>query len=587
MTVYIKKYSAILATAVLASAFFAAPYLVPATPDSPIFRAGSLTALLLLACFSPIRHALMHHSLRTLLYGGVFGLVLSVCLSLGAELLEYSALLPGMGSLVRRLAIPFMMAPFTGILISYLFVHLPPPCKRKHQPIPFAAFFLLFSLCYGAILLALYPGVLSYDFAHEIDQFTKGYFYAAHPVFHTLFLGSLFSLGETLFGSMTAGAALYHTVQLLLLSALFAWACTFIQRRVPYRSVVLILAAGFAFLPFHGVLAVSTAKDPLFAGLCTMLCLLLWEIAENPTAFLSGYLRPLRFALCCLGISLLRHNGVFAYAPACIALLLLCRNRYKKALCVIFMSILLTVCIPKGLESAVNAKRIPSTELMSVPCQQLMRTARYGDLPEDEFIQVERWFPNATHTYKSHFADPAKGGNFNSNRYRKDPMDFWTTYAKYGLKYPRIYLEAFLENSTGLWYPDDTSHAHSLSNEESEYIYLNTTYPFAPELYPIKPGSKFPALQKILYASTHDSKHQNYPIISQLFCPATYTFLLLLTTLLAFYHHKKYLALCTIPIWGIFVSLLFSAGIFIRYAYPLMTTVPLLFSLVFFSQQRE
>ena len=40
------------------------------------------------------------------------------------------------------------------------------------------------------------------------------------------------------------------------------------------------------------------------------------------------------------------------------------------------------------------------------------------------------------------------------------------------------------------------------------------------------------------------------------------------------YRKEKYLALL---IWGILISLRFSVGIFIRYAYPLMPRAPLLF----------
>lgn len=49
----------------------------------------------------------------------------------------------------------------------------------------------------------------------------------------------------------------------------------------------LLLTAAMAILPYNGVLAISTIKDTLFTGLCAMLCLTLWEIAESPEAFLA------------------------------------------------------------------------------------------------------------------------------------------------------------------------------------------------------------------------------------------------------------------------------------------------------------
>ena len=106
---------------------------------------------------------------------------------------------------------------------------------------------------------------------------------------------------------------------------------------------------------------------------------------------------------------------------------------------------------------------------------------------------------------------------------------------KYAKKYPRIYLEAFLEHCAGLWNPDDVSHSNSLAGESYDYVYLITEYMYKPERYAIQPHSLLPGLKNVLYDFTHHSKHQQLPVLAQLFCPATYTFLLLLATLFAFY----------------------------------------------------
>ena len=579
----LRRRSALFAALFALAAAFAAPYLVPSDPDSAVFRVGTLGALLLLACFFPVRTALERRSPRELGFGFLFGLIFALCVALGCELAHYGELLAGMGSLLRRLAVPVMAAPLLGALCSFGFA-LSPKEEVHTREVPFIAFFLLFTLCYGAVLLALYPGVISYDFAHEIRQYRSGVFEAAHPVFHTLLLGTIYRIGEALFGSMTAGAALYSIVQLLLMAALYAWACVFLSRRVPL-SVTLTVAACFALLPFHGVLAVSTAKDPLFSALCVVLCLLLWEIAESPAAFLQSRLRMARFAAVCLLLSLLRHNAVFATIPACIGVLLLCRPARRRAAAVCLMTLALCTGVPKGTETLLGAKKTPGSELMSIPCQQLMRTAEYAPLSEEEYAEINEWFSNATIRYRAHCADPAKGGNFDFARYQRSPRSYWSMYLRYGLRYPRIYLEAFLENTRGLWYPGDTSHAHSLSTEENKYIYLNTTYPFAEGEYDIEAQSLLRPLHKLLYASTHESRHERFAFIAELFCPATYTFLMLFVTLLLLRRRERRLALSLLPLWGLLLSLLFSAGVFVRYAYPIMSAMPVLLALAVFARR--
>ena len=579
----IRRYAAALAALSMGLLALAAPYLIPANPDSAVFRSGTLGLILLCACYAPVRRALARHDARSLVYGGAFALIFAVCLSLGSELSIYDGLLPGMGSLLRRLAVPVMAAPALGALASFLFTLSPKEDVDGRQPIPFPAFFLLFVLCYGAVLLALWPGIISFDFPHEIAQYTSGEYFAAHPVFHTLLLGGLYQLGEALFGSMNAGAALYSVVQLLLLAAMFAWSCVFVQRRVRRRSVVLALAAFFALMPVHGAMAVSTAKDPLFSGLCVVLCLLLWEIAEDPDAFLHSGLRIARFAGCCLGIALLRHNGVFAFLPACIALIAAARGRRGRAALVAVCALAVSMAVPRAHEAAVGAQSAPSSEMMSVPCQQLMRTAEYADVTEEEYAELNSWFSEVTFRYRPHCADPAKGGNFAFERYQEDPGAFWSMYLHYARKYPRAFVEAFLENCVGLWAPDDVSHAHSLGGEEGEYVYLTTVYTYTG--YDIDATSRLPALQKLIYAFMHDSVQQKYLVLAQLFAPATYSFLLLLATLLLVKRGHGRLALTALPLWGIFLSLLFSAGIFVRYAYPIMSGAPVLLALALFRRE--
>ena len=69
---------------VLAAAY-AAPYLVPDSPDSLVFRDGILPALLLLAAAYPARAAFEKHPARALKYGGFLALVFSFFLGLSAR----------------------------------------------------------------------------------------------------------------------------------------------------------------------------------------------------------------------------------------------------------------------------------------------------------------------------------------------------------------------------------------------------------------------------------------------------------------------------------------------------------------------
>ena len=97
-----------------------------------------------------------------------------------------------------------------------------------------------------------------------------GEYLASHPIFHSMLTGVLYQIGTApLRQRATGGAAVYSVFQLLCLSAMFAWCCGFLQKRVPLWAVLLV-AAAMAILPFNGMLAISTVKDTLFTGLCAM-----------------------------------------------------------------------------------------------------------------------------------------------------------------------------------------------------------------------------------------------------------------------------------------------------------------------------
>ena len=584
---FLKSHRSTLLTlfSVLAAAF-AAPYLVPGDPDAQVFRNGVLPALLLLAAAYPVHAAFEKHPARALKYGLFLGLVFTFFLGVGSELMFYDQLLPGMGSLIRRFAVPCMATPLVGALFSHLFGLPRRAPGASMRQLPYLFYFLVFALSYGATLLAFFPGIINYDFEGEIVQYLTGEYLASHPIFHTVLTGVLYRLGTLVFGSATGGAATYSVFQLLCLSAMFAWCCCFLQKRVPLWATLLLTAA-MAILPYNGVLAISTIKDTLFTGLCAMLCLTLWEIAESPEAFLIRKRNLARLFGICLTMSLLRHNAVFATLPALLVVILLCRNGRKKAVAACAVTLLFCLAAPRCLQYATHAKALLSSELMSVPCQQLMRTAsRATDLTEEEYDEISAWFSDAIHRYRPSYADPAKGGNFDLERYNEHPEAYWSMYLKYAKRYPRIYAEAFLANCMGIWYPDDTTHAHTMDSEEWDFVYLKTGN-IVPEIVgEVNAHSYLPAYRTWIYNSMHHSRHENVPLYAQLFKPSTYVYLMLALTLLLRYRREKKFALCTLPTWGIIFSLLFSACILVRYSYPFMTCAPMFLLLVLFSDRR-
>ena len=100
-----QRRSALLTLVSVLAAAYAAPYLVPDSPDSLVFRDGILPALLLLAAAYPARAAFEKHPARALKYGGFLALVFSFFLGLGSELMVYDGFLPARAA--SSAALPF------------------------------------------------------------------------------------------------------------------------------------------------------------------------------------------------------------------------------------------------------------------------------------------------------------------------------------------------------------------------------------------------------------------------------------------------------------------------------------------------
>ena len=253
----------------------------------------------------------------------------------------------------------------------------------------------------------------------------------------------------------------------------------------------------------------------------------------------------------------------------------------------VLQTLVVALAVPKALRMSVKAWDTPASEMMSVPCQQLMRTANRAKMPEEERAELSTWWAEgAVERYRPYSADTAKGGNFNYERYKADKGAFWQTWLRYGMRYPGIYIEAFLLNCAGIWNPDDISHSHAMDSEGWDFVYTKTEIIFPSEAGTLEQQPVLRRLHSFLQGIAHSSRHERIPMLALLFRPSMYVYALLL---LAFMIRVRRAGsgLVLLPIWGIILSYVFSACILVRYAYSFMACVPVAFILVLCSEGKK
>ncbi len=561
------------AFAVLCAAV-ASPYLIPENPDSPIFRSGVWTALLLTAAFFPVREALERADRRTLICGFAFGLLFCGALSLGSELFVYERLLPGLGSAVRRVAVPMLAAPLVGCLSARVMLfRLPVSPSKRHIPTP--VFALCMMLSWLPVLLAYFPGILNYDVAGELDQLVTGQYNDAHPLLYSLLQNGLILVGETLC-NRTFGMLLTTVARMLCLSFALAYGLSFAQKRGAPPAVLLLFTALFALHPVFSVMAVSTSKDVPFAAALLVLTLLCWDMLQSPETVLRNKRRIAEFVLMTIFVSQLRKNGLFALIALFPGLIIALRGHRVQIAKICALAAGCSVLLSGILHATFSPIPMHSTQLMSLPAQQLVRAYNLGEISPEDADELEGWylFPTGLNVYP-HIADRAKN-NLDSMRLRTEAADYLSLWARVGRDNPRIYMEAFLMLNIGFWYPDDLSHAGIYDPINYEKIgYLETVF-VQGEDYGIDTDCFLPAVRDFIENICTQNAYQKIPLVSLFFSLATPLWVLVFAAAMLIARRRSRGLPALLGILGLFVSYLFGPCALARYALPMFCIAPIL-----------
>ena len=575
---FVRRHSALLALAAVLFAMVAAPYLVPIDPDSAVFRSGTFGALLLMACFLPVRDALARTDARTLLCAMLMGLLFSLSLSLGSELRVYQGLLPGMGSMMRRLAVPLLITPLLGSLIARA-MRMRPSCGR--HAVPACAYLLILLLSWLPALLSYFPAAINYDFTGQANQIVYQAYNHTQPMLHTLFAQLMLRIGELL-GSRTLGLLLMTLVQMLLFASSLAYACVFAQRRGAPAWMLALMTLYFALHPIFSIMSISTTKDTLFASAILVLTLQSLEILEEGAAFFTRRRRVCLFVAVAACAAMLRSNGLAVLLLTFPALFIACRG-FRKQIVLLAIGCALTA----GLASAAIDWAFQPADALArrwviVPAQQLVRAYHSDALPQEQKDEIRSWYvADAGLRIHPYLADGAKA-YLDNDRLTRNGRDFFSLWIRTGLQCPREYIEAFLLLNIGSWYTDDRTHSTIYWDASwNDKGYLQTNEHDLSDIG-LNVRCYLPAVRELYEKICRRNEYQKYPVISLLFNTAIPFWGIVATGfLLCARRRSRMLAalLCPIGLWGTY--LFFGPCTLPRYILPLFCLAPVLLSVAY------
>ena len=447
------------------------------------------------------------------------------------------------------------------------------------------------------IYLAYYPGICAYDTLIQLEQILKVNYIDHHPILHTLLLKWFLDIGNAL-GNATIGIGIYMALQALVVACAFAYGVTALHHFKIANWVLVVVQLFFMLYPFHWYMSVTTTKDTLFTAFFLVQMVSLYGLLLEHDKCGWRNLFVGMYMLGTVGMILFRNNGKYAMLVLLgilfLAILFGKKNRklWLRIGAISLVLFLLGNLILSGLFRATNAVQGDKREMLSMPIQQLARTMVYhGGLgmeesddntltAEDkalinEFILYEKY-----RDYRPEISDPVKSFT-NTYVVRYKAKEFISTYLSLLVRYPGDYINAVLAVNAGFLSPGDVSHAtiNQISGQPG-LGYVQTRW-VDEEMAEqgIYRNSKWVSLREGLEKWADENGYLKLPVLKYLFVPGTvlWAYLLLLGICLLKRAYNRLIPLSLVL--GYFGTLILGPTVQLRYSYPLMVVLPLVWIL--------
>ena len=316
-------------------------------------------------------------------------------------------------------------------------------------------------LLYLPWYLFCFPGSITQDSADQLDDaITVNAIRDHHSAFLTLMMRIVIIPIRALTGSLQLGTGAVSLLQMLIVTFVFALAYVWLRQYLPTKVLRVPAFLCYAAYPVHYFYAVTMWKDILFSVGFLAFVLCIDAAASDEDSFFGSRRKTALLTLLLVLLPLMRHNGI-AIVVIMVLCLLLRFPVHRKQLLLIFGGFVLLFGFWKLIAlPALNVTEITSSHVLSVLEQQMARAlnVHHEELSEEEMAGFQTYFDigDLWSRYKPTISDPVKK-HFREDLFADNPGNFFNLWLKLGRRYPVDYLEAFLANNYGYWFPETHS----------------------------------------------------------------------------------------------------------------------------------
>ena len=508
----------------------------------------------------------------------IFSIIISLMLSIGSIVSNY--IYHGAVKIFTISNIMYVVIAFAGLFILLykiygLFLKKSNRFKIMQKNVLFdkKKYFLVFSIitiAHSFAFIRFYPGIMtadSYAVIHYANNFILNDF---HTFGHTWFFGIFFHLGKLLFHNLNCAVAFSMIIQMFCMSAIFTTAIKYFWNKGLNKNICILLTIFFAFSPLHVYYSITLWRDIMFGGSFVIILICLYEFVSCKDKIKPSYI--MLFIIGVLIMLFFRNNGIYVYL-FCIPFIIIIMKNKRIMMSILTISIACFYFIIKGpVFDYFNVEKTNSVEAFSIPLQQIARVVASGKKIDDKdeiyLRKLFRDYDSIPDEYLDYLSNPIKNLT-NNDILINNKKAFLSTYINLLKKYPNIYVDAYLSQTIGYWYPDVVYWSvggESNSNFESESE--------------IHTSSLLPEWGNRIIDATLSKR---VPLSSFIWSLGLQFIILLFSMFVLIYKKNYKYLLCYVPLFGLWLSMMAATPVFceLRYVYGLFTCAPFMLVLPF------
>lgn len=519
----------------------------------------------------------------------IFSIFLSLILVIGNQLDKTSNIKWNIITLIEIFCLIFAIFPF--IIYSFNIIkkikkHYDFEITKKRKIIIFSTIFVFNFL----VFLAIYPGVYGYDAGFQImEVLNKNIQLTSHfSVIYSYFLAKCIQIGQVLFNSNEIGFAIYSLLQMTFMTYVATRISLFSYKLSKNKYILLLSIIFFSLFPLYMIMTISACQDTIFGGIFALLIINFIEHYDNIKSkkiFIKIVI--LSFMLCAI-----RNNGYYALLVVIVMSLLFNKNKRLLSTIPLIISIVLYKIFTGPVYNYMNVyKEPPIREMSSIPSVQLARVYNYNKsiLNKDD-LRNYKLFYNNLDKFKYYKIVPSISDTIKNvlnveytNNHLNEYVQFWL---KVSLKDPKNYIEAFLLNNLGVWYPGKHYNDFRMYHPYIEYKMSNGKE--ANEDYEnFERKSKLPIYDKILHLVVERNGWKIIPVVSVFFNLGTYFLIFIYSIGVCIIRKKRKYIVAISAITGLYITIFLAPVALFRYSFPIIILLPIFAGIVLDKQKEQ